>query len=181
MKLHLLGFAKADDLHEFKKYKKIASFDSTSPLIKAFKDSTKNYFLRNPTGKMEYFTAIRIPQAISNNTLKNHAKSGLYKQEHLLKLEKNALDALRSYSRNKMHIEATLDAIISYSEPLHNRKGMSEEVLNRKLHNLRSKYQKTLEDRPWEKCGCKIYQRNWRKETIMFNPPIKQKTWIPTF
>ena len=38
-KLHLLGFAKADHIHQFTGYG-ITSFDSTSPLIRAFKDET---------------------------------------------------------------------------------------------------------------------------------------------
>jgi len=43
IKIHLLGFAKAKQLERFVKYK-ITSFDSTSPMIKAFKDSKDNLF-----------------------------------------------------------------------------------------------------------------------------------------
>lgn len=42
--IHLLGFAKADHIHQFLDYG-ITSFDSTSPLIRAFKDQKSNYFL----------------------------------------------------------------------------------------------------------------------------------------
>jgi tRNA-guanine family transglycosylase len=38
--LHILAFAKADDIHEFQAYG-IESFDSASPMIRAFKDHSK--------------------------------------------------------------------------------------------------------------------------------------------
>ena len=57
IKIHLLGFAKAKQLDRFIKYK-ITSFDSTSPLIRAFKDEKDNYY----TPK-DHYTAIRIPSS----------------------------------------------------------------------------------------------------------------------
>lgn len=86
VKLHLLGFAKIDNLSEFMQYP-IASFDTTSPLIRAFKDDKNNYYLLNGTG-IKYYTAIRIPQVDENLTLSRKIKMGLYKQEELRKLEK---------------------------------------------------------------------------------------------
>src|SRR5262249_2236125 len=49
MGLHILGFAKADQIHEFTRHN-ITSFDTTSPLIRAFKDSKVNYYLPGPNG-----------------------------------------------------------------------------------------------------------------------------------
>lgn len=156
VKLHLLGFAKADNLHEFTQYKQIASFDTTSPLLRAFKDSKQNYYLPTPDGKLEYFTAIRIPQALDNTKLKNQARAGSYVQEDLLQMERSALDALRSYDRGEATIEETLDAVIAYSEPLHRTPSISPESLKRKLHTLRLQYQRTLEAKPWKRCDCPI-------------------------
>lgn len=59
--MHVLGFAKADNIHEFREFG-IDSFDTTSPLLRAFKDAKANYYLRKPDGGMDYFTAIRIPR-----------------------------------------------------------------------------------------------------------------------
>lgn len=59
--IHLLGFAKAERIDEFTNYG-ITSFDSTSPLIRAFKDAKANYYLENGTSKLSYYTAIRIPR-----------------------------------------------------------------------------------------------------------------------
>jgi len=167
VKLHLLGFAKADTLHEFTKYSKIASFDSTSPLIKAFKDSVRNYYEPLDDRSLNYYTAIRIPQAIENNILKNHAKTGLYRQEDLLKMERSALKSVRDYSKGKCSLENTLDSLIEYSEPLQTRKSTDDEALKRKLHTLRTHYKRTLENKPWEKCDCNIC-RDIGVETIIF-------------
>src|SRR2546430_3565008 len=59
-RLHILGFAKAEQISEFTGYG-IASFDSTSPLIRAFKDARANYYAPGRNGSLRYFTAIRIP------------------------------------------------------------------------------------------------------------------------
>jgi queuine/archaeosine tRNA-ribosyltransferase len=50
-KIHLLGFAKADSIHEFTGFG-ITSFDSTSPLIRAFKDEKANYYSEGRTANL---------------------------------------------------------------------------------------------------------------------------------
>ena len=75
VRIHLLGFAKAEYIRELKDYG-VASFDSTSPLIRAFKDNTRNYWRINPSGALEYFSAIRVPQVDGNVILKNKIKRG---------------------------------------------------------------------------------------------------------
>ena len=67
-KIHLLGFAKAESIDEFTGFG-ITSFDSTSPLIRAFKDAKANYYLEKPEGGLEYFTAIRVPQVLGSARL----------------------------------------------------------------------------------------------------------------
>ena len=76
-KIHLLGFAKADKIHEFTGYG-ITSFDSTSPLIRAFKDAKANYYMDSPGGGLDYYTAIRIPQAMENTRLVQGIKRGIF-------------------------------------------------------------------------------------------------------
>jgi len=166
-KLHLLGFAKADNLGEFTKYKSVASFDSTSPLVRAFKDSRRNYYQRGNDEKLDYFTAIRIPQSSINNRLNNHVKTGQYVLEDLIELEKSALDSIRGYDAGNVNLEDALDAAIAYSEPLHRTASISEESLKRKLHTLRMNYQRTLEAMPWRSCECNIC-KTVGVETIIF-------------
>ena len=43
VKIHILGFAKADDVHNFVG-KGLDSVDTTSPLLRAFKDARANYY-----------------------------------------------------------------------------------------------------------------------------------------
>ena len=43
--LHLLGFGKIEELAVLEKYR-VTSFDTTSPLLRAFKDARKNYWAR---------------------------------------------------------------------------------------------------------------------------------------
>lgn len=174
VKLHLLGFAKADQLHEFAQYGKIASFDTTSPLIRAFKDNRNNYYLPNRKHRLDYFTAIRIPQSLDNVKLKNHVKSGRYVQEELVRMERLALDSLRRYDKGLATIEETLDAIISYSEPLLWTPSISEDALRKKLHNLRLLYQRTLEATPWKRCDCRICQ-SARVDIIIFRASNRNK------
>lgn len=154
-KLHLLGFAKADTLNEFTRYRHVASFDTTSPLIRAFKDDTRNYYLPDNDG-LKYYTAIRIPQAITNNRLKNHAKTGRFKQEELLRLEKNALQALRDFSANKQSLDNCLEALLAYAEPLETTDKSTPELIQKKMVRLKEKYRITLQNRPWEQCECAI-------------------------
>ena len=53
--IHLLGFAKADQIQDFTSFG-ITSFDSTSPLIRAFKDEKANYYIESPNGGLDYYT-----------------------------------------------------------------------------------------------------------------------------
>jgi uncharacterized protein YciW len=174
IKLHLLGFAKADHLHEFTRYSQIASFDTTSPLIRAFKDNKQNYYLPGTNGSLQYFTAIRIPQALDNNKLKNHAKTGRYSQEELVRLEQEALSQLRSFDKGETGLDETLDAIIAYSKTVYWSPTSTEESTKRKLHTLRLQYQNTLEASPWKSCTCPIC-RKASIETIIFRSSNRNK------
>jgi queuine/archaeosine tRNA-ribosyltransferase len=154
--LHILGFAKADDIFEFARHN-ITSFDTTSPLLRAFKDSKVNYFLPGSHGKLRYYMAIRIPQALENLTLKRLVKEGRVSQEKLIELERNALASVRGYDRNEIGIEETLDATTKYAEILLTEPDRdSRSVSEIKLLDLRRRYRHTLEDRPWKECDCAI-------------------------
>jgi hypothetical protein len=156
MGLHILGFAKADQIHEFARHN-ITSFDTTSPLLRAFKDSKVNYYLPGSNGALRYYMAIRIPQALENNTLRRLVKSGRIPQEKLIQLERNALDSIRAYDRGQVGLEQTLDATTKYAEVLLTDPDPDAgPVPERKLLELRQRYRTTLEDRPWKECGCKI-------------------------
>lgn len=155
VRLHVLGFAKADDIASFRSYG-ITSFDTTSPLIRAFKDAKSNYYLPAQDGRLVYYTAIRIPQALENLKLVRLAKRGALRQEDLVALEARALDRVRAYDRDEANLDETLDAVMAYATPAI--LGAPVEALpgSKAFKDLRTRYWRTLSDRPWRRCGCAI-------------------------
>ncbi|MBW8301995.1 MAG: hypothetical protein K0M60_20580 [Hydrogenophaga sp.] len=154
-RLHILGFAKADEIHTFGSFN-ITSFDTTSPLIRAFKDAKANYFLPTKGGKLEYYTAIRVPQALENPKLQRLAKRGSLNQERLVSMEKTALAALRSYDKDEAQLEETLDSVLAYATPAVMGTTIDELPGAKAVKDLRDRYERTLRDRPWKRCGCPI-------------------------
>lgn len=175
-KIHLLGFEKANILDQFISKYPITSIDSSAPLVKAFKDDKKNYYLNNANGDIEYFTSIRIPQAIENLALKRAVQSGLFKQEEIINLEKNALASLRLYNRRKIGIEEALDTILKYSKTFlcAKSKTSSAEKIQIALNKLEEDYRKTLSVRPWELCDCPIC-KSCSVEVIIFRASNRNK------
>lgn len=165
-KIHLLGFAKADVIEEFVRYN-ITSFDTTSPMIKAFKDAKRNYYTLNDSGQFTYYTALRVPHATENIRLKKAAKEGKINQEKLQLLEKESLRSLRSYDHRKTSLDEVLSAVISYNiyleSSLHDNT-LERDKLAKKLEPM---YRKTLESRVWESCNCPIC-RNAGIEVMIF-------------
>jgi len=172
VRLHVLGFAKADDISDFRPFG-ITSFDTTSPLLRAFKDAKSNYYVRRPDGRMDYYTAIRIPQAIENPKLQRAAKRGDRRQEDLLQLERRALTALRAYDREEIGLEDTLDAVMDYDVPAL-LEAPGEAVSPRKIADLRTRYARTLKDRPWSACGCAVC-RQASIEVVIFRASNRNK------
>ena len=137
--IHLFGFAKAKQLHRFLKYN-ITSFDSTSPLIRAFKDNKYNYY--SPT---EHYTAIRVPSSDGTAALKRKISSGVLSQDTAQKLEKESLSALRLYDQGKESLENTLSKVIAY-----------EKLFKDKIPEER--YRQVLLNKYWKQCQCEICQ-----------------------
>lgn len=156
-RLHILGFARADEIASFTQYD-ITSFDTASPMIRSFKDASKNYYLPNGDGTLSYYTAIRVPQALENNKLMGLVKQGALRQEELVVLETAALEALRRYDKEETEIEETLDAVLAYAVPATLGAPLSRLPGSKSVKTLRERYYRTLADRPWTQCGCGICQ-----------------------
>lgn len=156
-RVHLLGFAKAESIGEFTKYG-ITSFDSTSPLIRAFKDQKANYYLENSSGGLDYFTAIRIPQALENPRLMQGVKRGIFSAEDLVAKEAKALSAVRSFDRGECAVAETTEAVMSYHRFLVVGE-IDDEMKREKILSLtRQSVVRTLSEAPWKKCRCSICQ-----------------------
>ena len=138
-RLHLLGITRLDSIREFENFG-VVSIDSTSPLVKAFKDDRDNYF-----GFDETFTAVRIPQVEGNMTLRKRISSGQLSQETARSLERTALDSMQIYAERKMSLDSVLNSVLRY-----------EEFCGFSRRDNGVAYKRTLEARPWENCPCNV-------------------------
>ena len=171
--IHLLGFAKADKIHEFTDYG-ISSFDSTSPLIRAFKDDKANYYLESPDGGLDYYTAIRIPQAMENARLMQGIKKGIFNSEDLQRREQKSLDTLRSYDRGGCSAKVTLNAVMDYHQFLV--RGESDDLAKQEklLTKTKEYVRRTIESAPWKRCQCDVCKQVG-VEVIIFRASNRNK------
>lgn len=173
VRLHLLGFAKAEQIHEFSGYN-VTSFDSTSPLIRAFKDSRRNYYWMDDAGRMKYYTAVRIPQALESPRLMNLARTGVFRQEDLVAAESLALEKIRGYAAGRTPLDEAMGALMQYATPLVHRPDADSAKLERAIETLNTRYLETLRDRPWEKCDCAVC-RDCGVEVVIFRASNRNK------
>jgi len=173
LNIHLLGFAKAEQIHEFIKYG-IASFDSTSPLIRAFKDAKANYFSSRPEWGLDYYSAIKIPQATENPGLMRAVKRGDLKQEALVDSEQTALRALRSFDRDGITLDAAMEAVTNYTRITQWDKKNSLEKNEAEIGKYLERVYRSLKNQPWKSCECKVC-RTASVETIIFRASNRNK------
>lgn len=171
--IHLLGFAKADQIHGFTSFG-ITSFDSTSPLIRAFKDEKANYYIEAPGGGLDYYTAIRIPQAIENSRLMQGIKRGIFSAEDLQRREQRALSTLRAYDTGCAKPSETLDAVMDYHQFLLRGDDDDAAQHEKALARMRSLIYRTIEEMPWKRCNCDIC-RAVGVEVIIFRSSNRNK------
>ena len=158
VRIHILGFGKIDNFKEFEPFN-ITSIDTTSPMLRAFKDSRKNFFMPGSGGKMKYYTAIRIPQATVNRGLTTLVKKGHFTQEFLLQQEREALAAVRELNQGKVTVENALGPIMAFTKSHLVNPGTGENVSDLKLNNIETDYRETLTDKPWQKCSCGVCEK----------------------
>lgn len=137
--LHLFGVARPNALEEMYRLG-VRSIDSASFLRRAWLGATSNYFTSNGN-----YAAIRVPQADKSPRAKRIVREGKATFEELQQLERKCLDLLRAYDRGEVSMDPVIEAVMTYDD------WMGE---NRNGH--RELFQKTLEDQPWKKCGCRI-------------------------
>jgi hypothetical protein len=153
-RIHLLGFAKAECIDEFVQYG-IESFDTTSPLLRAFKDARRNYYVLTENG-LDYYAAVRIPQALENARLVRAVKEGKLNQEVLLELEGKALAAVRGYDRKRVGLDEAVEAVADYGSLLDDDPTEGSASREKLRDSIREATRRTLADCPWLKCSCEI-------------------------
>jgi len=140
-KIHLLGISRLDNIVEFKKYG-VYSFDSTSPLKRAFMDNKDNYHTLSG-----HYTAIRIPQVDANPQLKKLILAGMVEFNVARRLETACLEGIQEFDTGRLSIESIIERLKEYEMLWHGKKDDTE------------RYRVTLEDAPWKKCKCAVCKR----------------------
>jgi hypothetical protein len=138
---HLLGITRCENVEAFSAFG-VVTFDSTSPLRKAFKDDKNNYY-----APKRAYTALRVPQIDANPELLRRITAGEVKQEIARELEQRCLQTLTRFDQGNATIEESVAALTAY-----------EQVFNGQTDHAEV-YRRVLEDRPWKKCGCEICQK----------------------
>jgi hypothetical protein len=136
--LHLLGITRCEHVLDFQRFG-VTSFDSTMPLIQAFKDGRDNYHT-----EQKNYLAIRVPQVQGNPKLQRRIAAGQVDQDLARRLEQECLRALREYDAEKITVEAALDPLLTYDR-IHDGKV-----------DRSAAYRQALEERPWKSCPCEV-------------------------
>jgi hypothetical protein len=135
---HLLGVNRLDHMEEFGNHG-VTSFDTTSPLRRAFKDDKDNYFTRTRT-----YTAIRVPQVDANTKLQRRIVAGQVDQGEATRLERACLEALTGYDRGEVELHRVLAVLRAY------------EIVHDGRTDRTNAYRAVLTDSPWKACECDV-------------------------
>jgi len=139
VRLHVFGFAKVDHIEDFLPYR-IESFDSTSPLLRSFKDGKRNYFHGD-----RWYTAIRIPHADDSLRFKNEILAGRKDQQTLRRLEQRALQSVRSCAQGQTSVKDAVREVAAYATEFRPHPAPPLDA-----------YREALTDRPWDRCLCRV-------------------------
>lgn len=137
-RVHLLGVTRLDAIREFAALG-ATSFDSTAPLMRAFKDKDKNYFLGDRT-----FSAVRVPQVDGNPQLKRRILAGEVDSAHARRMEQHVLALVQEFEAERVDVQILLDAVLEYES-------LCDPEADREVA-----YRQVLTDRPWTRCDCEV-------------------------
>jgi len=141
IKIHLFGFARLHIIPKLMKMR-VVSFDTAAPLRQAWESGEHNYHFANP---WRSYTAIRIRLTRVRKVRK-----------HLAKMEKETLETMYRYSKGEVSMEYTLNKLLEYERKILEVDGVPPKKIDKILSLLRKRYERTLKDRPWEKCSCPV-------------------------
>jgi len=148
--LHLFGVARPEALREMHRLG-ITSVDSASFLRRAWLGANSNYFATE-----HKYAAIRIPQPEKSPKAKKILRNGKAALAEIQALEKKCLELVRAYDRDEADLETVFEAVMTYDGLMEGRRVGHDRMIR-----------KTLEDRPWKKCRCRIC-REIGAEVIIF-------------
>lgn len=137
--LHVFGVARPAALRSFADLG-VNSVDSASVLRQAWMRTKDSYLLEDAS-----YAALRIPEAEKSFRAKRMKEHASLDPAQIAKLEAKALRTVRGYAARTCSLDSALDALLEYDQHV-----TAERV------DMSSLYRRTLEDRPWERCGCAI-------------------------
>ena len=141
VKLHLFGFARLHLIPKLMRMR-VVSFDTAAPLRQAWESGERNYHFANP---WRSYTAIRIRLTRVRKV-----------RRHLAEIEKETLETMYRYAKGEVSMEHTLNKLLEYERKILEVDGIPSKKISKILALLRRRYERTLRDRPWEKCSCPI-------------------------
>lgn len=119
------------------------SFDSATYLRKAWLRSNQNYL--STDGR--WYAALRVPVSSDPRTAKRLRAAGVSEKE-AGRLEREALESLLRYADGAKSAPSTVNRVLAYD-------GLLERA-DDSHDSLRASYLRTLRDRPWESCSCRV-------------------------
>jgi hypothetical protein len=122
----------------------VQSVDSASYLRQAWMRVNQSY-----TSFDGPYAALRIPEAGKSFRAKNMEGHAELTESQILKMAQAALNAVRAYGAKKGSMADALEALLEY-----------DQFVTADRVDMRAAYLRTLSDRPWEKCGCAICQKD---------------------
>jgi hypothetical protein len=102
------------------------------------------------------------------------AKRGRVDQENLIRLEARALDGVRRFASRKTKLADAVDAVLDYGRYAFWDEAATDARNEARLTELRQAYLRTLGERPWETCGCRVC-REAGVETLIFRSSNRNK------
>ena len=137
--IHLFGVFRPKLQRLFRELE-VDSFDSASYFRKAWLRSDQNYLSVDG----EWFAALRVPMTSDGRTRKRMLALEADIQQ-LERQERKVLSLLSKYDRDEAAVGEVLDAVMGYDNGL---------TRSSEKHSMRSRYRRTLEERPWRRCDC---------------------------
>ena len=139
--IHVFGVARLNAVGRLKDLG-VRSVDSASYLRQAWMRTKTSYVM--PTGS---YAAIRIPEAGKSFRAKRMTAHPDLDDAKILAMEQAALSTVRAYARRTGGIESALEALLEY-----------DQFVTADRVDMEPLYRRTLEERPWERCPCRICQ-----------------------
>ena len=101
-------------------------------------------------------------------------RKGRLDQETLIRLEARALESVRKFAARRLKVESAVDAVIDYGRYALWDDRITDARNEARLAELRTAYLKTLGDRPWEGCRCRVC-RDAGVEALIFRSSNRNK------